>query len=75
MGNVILVILVILIIPFILFLIYFFGSGFRQWNEGSKYKEDNWKSVLKTIIIGLIIFAVIGFIMLKCGGEEFRDYY
>jgi Na+/H+ antiporter NhaC len=48
---------------------FLFGSAFRQWNEGDRFNEEQSKSSLtKTLLIGLAIFLVIGFILSKCEG-------
>ena len=50
-----------------LVLSYLFGTAFRQWNEGERYSAYRSKSsVIKTLIMGFIIFFLIGFILSKC---------
>lgn len=43
------------------------GNSFRNWNEGKDYSKGKSKyDSLKTLLIGLLIFFVIGWLITRC---------
>ena len=63
--------LLLIIIPIVLIGVlgfsYILGGSFRNWNEGWTTGNDkSTKSILKTLAIGIFIFAILGTILTNC---------
>lgn len=68
------ILLAIIVIPIVIIIIglfsYFSGSAFRKWNEGDNYDTKNMDtkgSLVKTMIVGVIIVVIIGWIFTSIG--------